>query len=99
MEIEDNEYDRISHHIASISKEMHELKKVIIEKEKVQEKASKKAEKRLASLRKAQKRFKNISTNLSEEEYVLLDSKLKELGVNKSAYLKQLILKDLQKKE
>ena len=89
--------DRISHHISSLSEDMHEIKKTIIEKEEKNRKIATKLEKRRKSLKKAQSRFKNVSTNLKVEEYEKFEKRLKELNLSKSAYLKKLILDDLEK--
>jgi regulator of replication initiation timing len=87
--------DKISHNIASLSKDMYEIKKTILSKEKEKEKLSKKDKKRRESLKKAQAKFKNVSTNLSTEDYEKFEKRLIELGMSKSAYLKKLIMDDL----
>jgi hypothetical protein len=91
--------DKISHNIASLSKDMYEIKKTILSKEKEKEKISKKDKKRRESLKKAQAKFKNVSTNLSVKDYGDFEKRFKELKMSKSAYLKKLILDDLNKKE
>jgi len=96
-EKEYSEIDRISHNIRSLSEDMHEIKKTIIEKEEKNKNIAKKLEKRRKSLKKAQSRFKNVSTNLKVEEYEKFEKRLKELNLSKSAYLKKLILDDLEK--
>lgn len=88
---QDENINKISHHIASLSKDMYLVKKTIIAKEKEREKLSKKDKNRRESLKKAQARFKNVSTNLSLDEYEKFENKLAEVGMSKSAYLKKLI--------
>lgn len=87
--------DKISHNIASLSKDMYEIKKTILSKEKEKEKISKKDKKRRESLKKAQAKFKNVSTNLSTEDYEKFEKRFIELGMSKSAYLKKLIMEDI----
>ncbi|AXH11410.1 hypothetical protein [Halarcobacter bivalviorum] len=87
--------DKISYNIASLSKDMYEIKKTILSKEKEKEKISKKDKKRRESLKKAQAKFKNVSTNLSAEDYEKFEKRSIELGMSKSAYLKKLIMDDL----
>lgn len=91
--------DKISHNIASLSKDMYEIKKTILSKEKEKEKISKKDKKRRESLKKAQAKFKNVSTNLSIKDYENFEKRFKKIGMSKSAYLKKLILDDLNKVE
>lgn len=91
--------DKISHNIASLSKDMYEIKKTILSKEKEKEKISKKDKKRRESLKKAQAKFKNVSTNLSIKDYEDFEKRFKELKMSKSAYLKKLILDDLNKEK
>lgn len=93
--ISEQNMDRISHNIESLSKDMYEVKKTIIIKEKEREKLSKKDKKRRESLKKAQAKFKNVSTNLSLEEYEMFEKKLADVGMSESAYLKKLILENL----
>lgn len=88
--------DKISHNIASLSKDMYEIKKTILSKEKEREKVSKKDKRRRESLKKAQAKFKNVSTNLNVEEFKKLEEKLKKIKKSKSAYLKELIINDLE---
>lgn len=87
--------DRISFNIASLSKDMYEIKKTILAKEKESQKVSKKEKKRRESLKKAQAKFNNVSTNLNAEEFKKLEEKLENVKKSKSAYLKELILNDL----
>ncbi|PLY09660.1 MAG: hypothetical protein C0625_00210 [Arcobacter sp.] len=87
--------DKISHNIASLSKDMYEIKKTILSKEKDKEKLSKKDKRRRESLKKAQAKFKNVSTNLSTKDYENFEKRFKELKMSKSAYLKKLIMDDL----
>ena len=87
--------DKISHNIASLSKDMYEIKKTILSKEKEKEKISKKDKRRRESLKKAQAKFKNVSTNLNTEDYEKFEKRFIELSMSKSAYLKKLILDDL----
>ncbi|RXJ98099.1 hypothetical protein CRU98_11320 [Arcobacter sp. CECT 8986] len=87
--------NKISHNIASLSKDMYEIKKTILYKEKEKEKISKKDKRRRESLKKAQAKFKNVSTNLSLEDYEKFEKRFKELKMSKSAYLKKLIMDDL----
>lgn len=91
--------DKIFHNIASLSKDMYEIKKTILSKEKDKEKMSKKDKRRRESLKKAQAKFKNVSTNLSTEDYEKFEKRFIELGMSKSAYLKKLIINDLNKEE
>lgn len=91
--------DKISHNIASLSKDMHEIKKTILSKEKEKGKIAKKDKRRRESLKKAQAKFKNVSTNLSIKDYENFEKRFKKLGMSKSAYLKKLILNDLNKEE
>lgn len=91
--------DKISHNIASLSKDIYEIKKTILSKEKDKEKLSKKDKRRRESLKKAQAKFKNVSTNLSIKDYENFEKKFKELKMSKSAYLKKLILDDLNKEK
>ena len=91
--------NKISHNIASLSKDMYEIKKTILSKEKEKEKISKKDKRRRESLKKAQAKFKNVSTNLSIKDYEDFEKRFKELKMSKSAYLKKLILDDLKKEE
>lgn len=86
--------DKISHNIASLSKDMYEIKKTILSKENEKEKIAKK-DKRRESLKKAQAKFKNVSTNLSIKDHENFEKRFKKLGMSKSAYLKKLILDDL----
>ncbi len=89
------EYKKISHHIESLSTDLHEIKKTILQKKKEEEILSKKDKKRRNSLKKAQKKFKNISTNLKQEDFERLEIRLKNLKMNKSEYLKNLVLQDI----
>jgi len=91
----DENLDRISHHIKSLSKDMYEIKNLIKDKEKVEKELSKRDTKRRKSLRKAQKKFKNVSTNLKSDVYKKFQERALELKTTKSNYLKNLILKDL----
>ena len=96
MQISDTEnIDRISHKMDSLAKDMYQIKNTFLQKEKVDKKLSKKDTKRRNSLKKAQSKFKNVSTNLKKDQYDKFEKKLKELKMNKSAYLKKLILDDL----
>lgn len=88
--------DRISHNINSLSKDMYEIKETILKKEKENKKLEKKDLRRRKSLKKAQLKFQNVSTNLNIEDYKKFEKKLTELKINKSAYLKKLILDDLK---
>lgn len=87
--------DKISHNIASLSKDMYEIKKTILSREKDKEKLSKKDKRRRESLKKAQAKFKNVSTNLSVKDYENFEKRFKKLGLSKSAYLKKLIMDDI----
>ena len=87
--------DRISHNMESLSKDVHEIKKTFQEKEKEKEKLLKKDIKRRKSLKKAQLKFKNVSTNLNIKDYEKFEKKFIKLKISKSAYLKNLILDDL----
>lgn len=94
---DDNESDlhKISSNIHSLSKTLHEVKTLIKDKEEKLKVISKRDKKRRESLKNAQKKFVNVSTNIKAEEYVKLEIKLKELSMSKSAYLKMLIEEDL----
>ena len=94
---DDNESDlhKISSNINSLSKTLHEVKTLIKDKEEKLKVISKRDKKRRESLKNAQKKFVNVSTNIKVEEYTKLESRLKELKISKSAYLKMLIEKDL----
>ena len=89
--------DRISHNIRSLSQDMYIIKKAVLDKEKEINTSKKQNKKRLNSLKKAQMKFKNISTNLKIDEYKEFEKRLEKLKMNKSAYLKKLILDDLKK--
>lgn len=95
---DDNESDlhKISSNIHSLSKTLHEVKTLIKDKEEKLKVISKRDKKRRESLKNAQKKFVNVSTNIKAEEYTKLESRLKELKMSKSAYLKMLIEKDLK---
>ena len=97
--IEDRRIDKIDHHIGSISEDMHTLKKALLKKEIVQKRIGIKHKRRLKSLKKAQKNFVNISTNIKTEYFEKLKVRLEDANMNKSAYLKMLILKDLESYE
>ena len=92
---EDEDIEKITHHIESLSTDMYKIRKSFEEKEKVQKKLSKKDKKRRESLKKAQKKFKNISTNLKIELYEKFEKRILELKMSKSAYITKLILDDL----
>ena len=95
---DDNESDlhKISSNINSLSKTLHEVKTLIKDKEEKLKVISKRDKKRRESLKNAQKKFVNISTNIKAEEYAKLENRFKELNLSKSAYLKMLIEKDLK---
>lgn len=92
-----NEIDRISHNIRSLAKDMNKVKKTIMNKEIENKELSKKIEKRKQSLKKAQKNFFNVSTNLKKEEFEEFEKRFKDLKLSKSAYLKKLIMDDIKK--
>ena len=94
---DDNESDlhKISSNIHSLSKTLHEVKTLIKDKEEKLKVISKRDKKRRESLKNAQKKFVNVSTNIKAEEYTKLENRLKELKMRKSAYLKMLIENDL----
>lgn len=94
---EDEKIDKIAHHIESISKEMYQVKKAVLEEKIAKDKLAKKDKRRLDSLKKAQKKFKNVSTNFKAEEFAKIENRLKELKINASTYIKQLIDIDLAK--
>ena len=94
-----DEIDRISHHIGSLSRDMYEVKKTIIKKEKDNIKLQKRDKKRRESLKKAQKNFFNVSTNLKIDEYKKFEKKVNNSQLSKSAYIKKLILDDIKKEE
>lgn len=95
---DDNESDlhKISSNIHSLSKTLHEVKTLIKDKEEKLKVISKRDKKRRESLKNAQKKFVNVSTNIKAEEYAKLENRLKELKISKSAYLKMLIENDLK---
>lgn len=95
---EDDKIEKISHHIESLSEEMHQVKKAVLKEKEIKEKLAKKDKKRRNSLSKAQKKFKNISTNFKIEEYAKIQKRLDDLKLNSSAYIKKLIAHDLEKK-
>ncbi|MGE4397734.1 MAG: hypothetical protein AB7D34_09875 [Sulfurimonas sp.] len=94
---DDNESDlhKISSNIHFLSKTLHEVKTLIKDKEEKLKVISKRDKKRRESLKNAQKKFVNVSTNIKAEEYTKLENRLKELKMSKSAYLKMLIENDL----
>ena len=94
-----NEIQRISHNIKSLSRDMYEIKKTIINKEKEKIELQKKEKRRRESLKKAQSKFYNISTNLKKDEYQKFEEKVVKSKLSKSAYIKKLILDDLEKDE
>ena len=94
-DFKDDNLNKISHHIESLSKDMYEIKNIIKEKEKVEKKLSKRDIRRRKSLKKAQKKFKNVSTNLKSDIYKKFQERVLELKTTKSNYIKNLILKDL----
>jgi uncharacterized protein YpbB len=93
---EEEKIDKISHHIESLSTEMHEVKKAILEEKKIKEKLAKKDKKRRDSLKKAQKKFKNISTNFKIEDFEEIKKRLDELNISSSSYLQKLVTIDLE---
>ncbi len=86
---------KLTSDIDFLSRTLKEVKTLIKDKEEKFQVVAKRDRKRRESLKKAQKRFVNVSTNIKAEEYVKLESKLKELKMSKSAYLKMLIEKDI----
>lgn len=93
---EDEKIDRISHHVESMSKELFQVKKAVLQDKKVKEKLAKKDKKRRNSLNKAQKKFKNVSTNFKIEDFKKIEKRLNELNINASSYIKQLVALDLK---
>ena len=55
-------------------------------------------EQKAENLRKAQKKFTKVGTNLKNEELAVLKKRVEELGLNYSSYVKKLILNDLENK-
>ena len=98
MDFEDDKLDRMSHHIETMAKELYVVRKAVINKEKEKEKIAKKEKKPRESLKKAQKKFKNISTNFNIEDFQKIEKRLKELGISKSNYIQKLVLLDLKEK-
>lgn len=92
----DSNLDKISSDINFLSKTLHEVKTLIKDKEKKLDTISKRDKRRRESLKKAQKKFVNIATNIKFDDYNKLESRLKELKMSKSAYLKMLIENDLK---
>ena len=86
---------KLSSDIDFLSRTLNEVKTLVKNKEEKLKVISKRDKKRRESLKKAQKKFVNVSTNIKAEEYEKLETKLKELKMNKSAYLKMLIENDL----
>ena len=86
---------KLSSDIDFLSRTLNEVKILVKNKEEKLKIISKRDKKRRESLKKAQKKFVNVSTNIKAEEYVKLEKKLKELKMSKSAYLKMLIENDL----
>jgi len=100
MKIFDDEgIGKISHHIESLSKDMHEIKKSILKKEVGQKRLLKKEKKRKESLKKAQKKFRNVSTNLSLELYEKFEKMIKEKNMTKSEYIQKMILDNIKEYE
>lgn len=88
--------EKISSDIDFLSRTLNEVKSLVKNKEEKLKVISKRDKKRRESLKKAQKKFVNVSTNIKVEEYEKLEMKLKELKFSKSAYLKMLIENDLR---
>lgn len=86
---------KLSSDIDFLSRTLNEVKILVKNKEEKLKVISKRDKKRRESLKKAQKKFVNVSTNIKAEEYEKLETKLKELKMSKSAYLKMLIENDL----
>ncbi len=100
MKIFDDEgIGKISHHIESLSKDMHEIKKSILEKEVEHKRLLKKEKERKESLKKAQKKFRNVSTNLNLELYEKFEKMVKEKNITKSKYVQKIILDDIKEYE
>lgn len=87
---------KLSSDIDFLSRTLNEVKILVKNKEEKLKIISKRDKKRRESLKKAQKKFVNVSTNIKVEEYEKLEMKLKELKLSKSAYLKMLIENDLK---
>ena len=87
---------KISSDIDFLSRTLNEVKTLVKNKEEKLKVISKRDKKRRESLKKAQKKFVNVSTNIKAENYEKLETKLKELKMSKSAYLKMLIENDLK---
>lgn len=92
-----NKIDKIDHKINSLATDMYLIRKTIIDKENEKKELAKKDKKRRESLKKAQKKFYNISTNLKKEEYFKFEQRVKKSALTRSAYIKKLILDDLEK--
>ena len=86
---------KLSSDIDFLSRTLNEVKTLVKNKEEKLKVISKRDKKRRESLKKAQKKFVNVSTNIKAENYEKLETKLKELKISKSAYLKMLIEKDI----
>lgn len=97
IQLNDLNLEKISSDIDFLSRTLNEVKTLVKNKEEKLKVISKRDKKRRESLKKAQKKFVNVSTNIKAEEYEKLETKLKELKMSKSAYLKMLIEKDLEK--
>ena len=53
-------------------------------------------EEKAENLKKAQKKFTKIGTNIKNDELVLIKERVQDLGLNYSSYVKKLIYNDLE---
>lgn len=96
MDSKNLNFGKLTSDIDFLSRTLKEVKTLIKDKEEKLQVVAKRDKKRRESLKRAQKKFVNVSTNIKAEEYVKLELKLKELKMSKSAYLKMLIENDLE---
>jgi len=91
-------WHKMAHHIESINKEMFTIKEALLKEKEEKIVLLNKNKKRKESLKKAQKKFKNISTNFKEDEFKDIEARVDELGLSKSAYIQALVYKDIKEK-
>ena len=80
--------------LEQILENTQEIKAVIVKKKK---KVEEKKEERKEQVKEAQKKFKQIKTNINEELQDKVSLRVQELDTNTSAYIQTLIKKDLSK--
>ena len=94
----DSKIDKMAYHIESINKEMFGIKEAILKEKAEKDLLVKKNNKRKESLKKAQKKFTNISTNFKYDILKDIELRVEELKLSKSAYIRNLVEKDLKEK-